>query len=71
MLDVAPARQDALLQKMAGGIEYERQVFTALKMLAVFFFYADERTWKGIGYDGPQGIKRKRPVADSTPEGLT
>ncbi len=65
---LSPERQDALLQKMAGGIEYERQVFTALKMLAVFFFYSDERSWKGIGYDGPPGTARKRPPADSKPQ---
>ena len=58
-------RQTLLLQKMAEGLDVERQVFNALKGLALFFFYADERSWKGIGYAGPQpGINRKPPVAE-------
>ena len=64
-----PEKQDARLQKMADGIEVERQVFNSLKELTLFFFYCDERSWKGIGYDGPQGIKRKRPLADSNRAG--
>lgn len=60
-----PERQDALLQKLADGLEVERQVFNSLKSLALFFFYCDERAWKGIGYAGPQLIRRKPPQADS------
>lgn len=62
---LGPPQQDALLQKLAEGIEVERQVFASIKMLAVFFFYADDRSWKGIGYEGPQ-VARKRPPADSS-----
>ena len=64
---VRPEKQDQLLQAMAEGFDFERQIFTSLKLLAVFFFYADDRSWKGIGYAGPQGILRKRPPADSSP----
>jgi hypothetical protein len=60
-----PQKQDEHLEAMAEGIEVERQIFTSLKLLAVFFFYSDERSWKGIGYAGPQGISRKAPEADS------
>ena len=63
-----PLEQDALLRKLAEGIEVERQVFGSLKLLAVFFFYSDDRSWKGIHYAGPQGMVRKRPPADSSPE---
>ena len=59
--------QDALLQKMLEGAQFERQAINALKLLALFFYYADDRTWKGIHYAGPQGIKRKAPIADSNP----
>jgi hypothetical protein len=57
--------QDAYLTRM--GIEgnaLERQVFGNLKLLALFFHYCDERTWKGIHYDGPWAA-RKAPAADS------
>lgn len=64
---LSPEDQDALLQKMLEGTQFERQAINALKVLALFFYYADDRTWKGIHYDGPQGIKRKAPSADSNP----
>jgi hypothetical protein len=64
---LSPDAQDALLQKMLEGVSFERQAVNALKLLALFFFYADDRTWKGIHYAGPQGIKRKAPPADSNP----
>ncbi len=64
---LAPAAQDALLQKMLEGTSFERQAVNALKLLALFFFYADDRTWKGIHYEGPVGTVRKAPPADSNP----
>ena len=57
--------QDALLQKMLEGVSFEREAINALKLLALFFYYADDRTWKGIHYAGPQGTVRKPPPADS------
>ena len=65
---LTPDGQDALLQKMLSGVQFERQAVNALKLLALFFYYADDRTWNGIHYAGPQGIARKRPPADSTPK---
>ena len=65
--NLRPADQDALLQKMLEGLQFERQAINALKLLALFFYYADDRTWKGIHYAGPQGIARKPPPADSNP----
>lgn len=64
---MAPDAQDALLQQMLEGLSFERQAISSLKLLALFFLYADDRTWKGIHYDGPQGVARKRPPADSNP----
>lgn len=65
--NLEPAAQDAMLQKMLEGLPFERQAINALKLLALFFFYADDRTWNGIHYAGPQGIARKPPSADSSP----
>ncbi len=62
---LAPDAQDAYLTRMGiDGNALERQVFANLKLLAVFFHYCDERTWKGIHYEGPL-MPRKAPVADS------
>ena len=57
--------QDAYLTRMGiDGSALERQVFANLKLLAVFFHYCDDRTWKGIHYEGPFQ-PRKAPLADS------
>mgnify|MGYP001598331414 CR=1 FL=1 len=64
---LVPLDQDALLQKLLEGAAFERQAAGALKLLALFFYYSDERTWKGLHYAGPVGILRKRPPADSNP----
>ncbi|MDP1825180.1 MAG: gluconate 2-dehydrogenase subunit 3 family protein [Archangium sp.] len=57
--------QDAYLTRMGiDGNALERQVFANLKLLAIFFHYCDERTWKGIHYEGPFAA-RKAPAADS------
>lgn len=57
--------QDQYLQRMlTAGNALERQVVSNLKLLALFFHYCDERTWKGIHYDGPFQ-PRKAPEADS------
>ncbi len=62
---LSPHAQDAWLQRMAvDGNALERQVFGNLKLLSVFFHYCDERTWKGVRYDGPFQ-PRKAPPADS------
>jgi hypothetical protein len=59
------SEQDAYLARMGvEGHEVERQVFSNLKLLALFFYYVDERTWKAVHYDGPFAAK-KAPEADS------
>lgn len=60
-----PAAQDRALRRMlTEGNALERQVVSNLKLLALFFHYTDERTWKGVHYDGPFQ-PRKAPEADS------
>jgi hypothetical protein len=62
---LSPDEQDAHLERMAvQGAEVERQVVSNLKLLALFFYYCDERTWKAMHYDGPL-VARKAPEADS------
>lgn len=64
---LSPEAQDARLEAMAlDGVEVERMAASQLKLVAVFFYYCDERTWKGIHYDGPL-VKRSAPPADSNP----
>lgn len=63
---LSPAAQDERLARMGvEGSEIERQVFSNLKLLALFFYYCDERTWKAMHYDGPFA-QRKPPPADSS-----
>jgi len=33
--------------------DFRRQALAALRMLAVFYYYAQDETWSAIGYDGP------------------
>lgn len=62
---LGPAEQDAYLTRMGiEGNEIERQVFSNMKLLALFFYYVDERTWKAMHYEGPFAA-RKAPPADS------
>lgn len=59
--------QERRLESMATrGNELERMVVSQLKLLAVFFYYCDPRTWKAIHYEGPFAAK-KAPPADSNP----
>lgn len=59
--------QDAYLRRMGvDGRELERQVFSNLRLLALFFYYVDDRTWGAIGYNGPF-VPRMAPPADSRP----
>ena len=57
--------KDERLVAMAQGNEIERQVVTGLRILVLFFYYADERTWPHIHYEGPLVPKRSPPLADS------
>jgi hypothetical protein len=64
-----PEAQDAYLTRMGlGGTALERQAFASLKLLALFFYYVDERTFPAMHYDGPFQ-PRKAPEADSRLEG--
>lgn len=59
------ADQDLALERMAvNGNQIERQVMSSLKLLALFFYYCDDRTWQSSHYDGPFQ-PRKAPEADS------
>lgn len=65
---LGPDAQDAVLVAMASsGLEVERQAFANLKLMALFFYYCDDRTWAGVHYDGPLQ-PRKAPEADSRVE---
>ena len=60
-----PEAQDAYLARMGvRGTALERQAFSSVKLLALFFYYCDERTWSAMHYEGPL-VARKRPEADS------
>jgi hypothetical protein len=57
--------KDERLVAMASGSDIERQVVNGLRVLALFFYYADERTWPHIHYAGPLVAHRSPPHADS------
>jgi hypothetical protein len=59
------AAQDERLERMAQGLDLERQALSALKILASFFYYCDERTWPSIHYAGPLVQTASPPEADS------
>lgn len=61
------AGKEAALQRLCLGSALEQQVFGSLRLLAVFYFYCDDRTWKAIHYAGPLVQIRKAPEADSNP----
>lgn len=62
------AEQEAHLEALARGTELEQQAFSQLRLLAVYFFHCDDRTWKAIHYEGPVLVQvRKPPEADSNP----
>jgi hypothetical protein len=46
--------QDEVIQAMIDSrIEMRRTAIIGLKTAITFFYYADDRTWKRTGYDGP------------------
>jgi hypothetical protein len=57
--------QDAYLTKMQQGSSLERQAFSGLRELAMFFYYCDERAWPRIHYPGPLVSMPSKPEADS------
>lgn len=62
---LAPADQDLRLEEMTHGRDLERQALGALRVMAMFFYYCDERTWGAIHYDGPLVRIPSPPLADS------
>lgn len=59
------ARDQRLLQMWHGGA-LERSCVAGMRILTLFFYYADERSWPGIGYAGPLVGHRSPPAADSS-----
>lgn len=49
----APEQQEYLHGWESSRFSFRRQAFQALRMMALFFFYSQDATWKAIGYDGP------------------
>lgn len=60
----APARREVFERMLRSRRDVFVQIATALKQLIVLCYYADERVWPHIGYDGPW-IKEAKPP-DST-----
>jgi alkylation response protein AidB-like acyl-CoA dehydrogenase len=60
-----PEEQDRYLARMAAGTSLERQAFQSLRVMTVFFYYCDERTWESIHYEGPLVRIPAPPEADS------
>lgn len=46
-------RRRYLLEWENSTIELRRQAYQALRMMAFFYYYSQDTTWAGIGYDGP------------------
>jgi hypothetical protein len=57
--------QDVRLKHMSTGWDVERRALNALKVLACYCYYVDDRTWPGIHYAGPLVGVRSPPAADS------
>jgi hypothetical protein len=51
-------QDDVLRGMMRSRLPWRRSAFLGLKQLAVFFYYADDRAWPRIGYDGPWVLRR-------------
>jgi hypothetical protein len=56
-----PRQQDYLHGWESSRFGFRRQAFQALRMMAFFYFYAQDATWKTIGYDGPW-VKQERQL---------
>ncbi len=54
----AEDQDDVLRGMMRSRLPWRRSAFLGLKQLAVFFYYADDRAWPRIGYDGPYVLRR-------------
>ncbi len=53
-LDMTPEAQDHYLGGwMRSALPFRRTAFKALKSVAMACYYGDQRSWAGIGYQGP------------------
>ena len=52
-MDIAQ-RQQVLDAWCSSGFGLQRQIANAVRKVVLFTWYADERSWAVIGYDGPQ-----------------
>lgn len=67
---LSSAKQDAFLDACARSRwTLRRNAYSGLRVLCMFFYYTDERTWEAIGYDGP-GVPRKLAEAGNAIEQL-
>ena len=67
---LAPAAQDAYLDACQRSVwPLRRNAFNGLRFLTLFFYYSDDRTWRGVGYGGPM-VDRKLPEAANAIEAL-
>jgi hypothetical protein len=55
-------RDDVIRAMLRSRLAIRRTCALGLKHLTAFFYYADDRTWKSTGYDGPRMPRR---VADT------
>lgn len=46
-------RRHYLLEWENSTIELRRQAYQVLRMMAFFYYYSQDATWKAIDYDGP------------------
>lgn len=60
------AGRDQRLAQMWAGSDLERSCVAGMRILALFFYYADDRVWPHIGYAGPLVGHRSPPAADSS-----
>ena len=67
---LGPEEQDAYLAACASSLWHlRRNAFNGLRFLTLFFYYTDDRTWRGVGYAGPM-VDRKLPEAANAIEAL-
>jgi hypothetical protein len=61
----APDEQDRRIAAMlTSSWQVERQAISALKVMVLFYYYTDPRTWPSIHYAGPQ-MPRRVPEASN------
>ncbi len=46
-------RQEYLSGWETSALDLRRQAYQVMRMLALFYYYSQDATWKAIGYDGP------------------